>query len=577
MRNPQDYLDVDIRRDHSGIWILQGHDSFEYSDGRSSERYLRSILENACDLTDGSEELETAIRDWPSEYHLSSARSRLLAGFNFDPSARILEIGCGCGGITRYLGENFQSVMAIEGSPARARLAQLRTRDLNGVSVICAPFQALRFKVKFDLIVCIGVFEYAGLFVEGADSHDAVLRFFAECLAPGGAVLIAIENQFGLKYFNGHSEDHLGQPFEGIEGYHSRPRYVRTFGRIELRDRLKKHFNKIDFYYPFPDYKLPSCVIDDDFISTIDAGELVSQFSSRSYARIESGLWDEGLVAMELAKNHQLPFFSNSFLVIAYKDYRAWCNFPQNAIIFTSDRLRVMRSVTRIFNDSNGRRKVEKTLASGFGSASNANLRLVCTQSDWQDGVSLQTDLFIRCRNAELKLEEIFQPCTEWLQCLRNSGIERSGEVWLAGRYVDGIWSNFYYAAGRRVFTDLEWELDRDLPLNTILIRAIYVFLSRLHGRRCLNHALGVRSGKILITRIAAGLGVKLTSNEFARFVKLQTEFSTRSKGTHPARTMLIIYWFLLDRPTLYTLMSIWEFFKRLMRSWSTWLYSIRD
>ena len=41
---------------------------------------------------------ESHIKDWPSEYHLSSKRAQLLSGFEFDRKARVLEVGAGCAG-----------------------------------------------------------------------------------------------------------------------------------------------------------------------------------------------------------------------------------------------------------------------------------------------------------------------------------------------------------------------------------------------------------------------------------------------------------------------------------------------
>ena len=146
-----------------------------------------------------------------------------MSGFSFDRSLRVLEVGCGCGAITRYLGENFDQVISVEGNINRARLARQRTRDLNSVSVICAPFQEIQFSQKFDIIFCIGVFEYSAAFIGGDDPYDAALRYFSDMLTPDGMVVVAIENQFGLKYFNSAREDHLGAMFEGLEGYHGIP------------------------------------------------------------------------------------------------------------------------------------------------------------------------------------------------------------------------------------------------------------------------------------------------------------------------------------------------------------------
>ena len=117
-------INNELVMDDAAVWRLKGHDAFAYSDGASSEIYLEKVFRTAKDLGSRSNELQGYIRDWPSEYHLSIKRAQLLSGFSFDRSMKVLEVGCGCGAITRYLGETFDNVVSIEGSPARARLAQ---------------------------------------------------------------------------------------------------------------------------------------------------------------------------------------------------------------------------------------------------------------------------------------------------------------------------------------------------------------------------------------------------------------------------------------------------------------------
>jgi 16S rRNA A1518/A1519 N6-dimethyltransferase RsmA/KsgA/DIM1 with predicted DNA glycosylase/AP lyase activity len=135
---------------------------------------LEKVFTKSADLSSNSYELEQYIRDWSTEYHLSRNRSQLLRGFDFDKRKKVLEVGCGCCAITRFLGETFEDVLAIEGSEIRARLARLRTKNMDNVSILSAPFQEIKFKERFDIIFCIGVFEYSNMFVIAADPYDFV-------------------------------------------------------------------------------------------------------------------------------------------------------------------------------------------------------------------------------------------------------------------------------------------------------------------------------------------------------------------------------------------------------------------
>src|SRR3546814_17264695 len=98
-------------------------------------------------------------------------------------------------------------------------------------------------------------------------------------------LIIAIENQFGLKYFNGDREDHLGTLFDGIEGYSRHPGKARTFGRVELDLLVKEKFEHTRFLYPYPDYKIPDCVLSDEFLKYGRAAEIISQIPSSSEER----------------------------------------------------------------------------------------------------------------------------------------------------------------------------------------------------------------------------------------------------------------------------------------------------
>ena len=245
----QDRIENEIELDKNGVWTLANREKFNYSDGRSSELYLKRCFEEAKDLSSSSYELESWVKDWPSEYHLSRKRAQLLRGFDFDRSKKALEVGCGCGAITRFLGETFDDVVAIEGSVTRAQLARMRTKGMENISILNAPFQEIKFKKRFDIVFCIGVFEYSNVFVNATDPYDYILKYFYDVLSANGLLVIAIENQFGLKYFSNSKEDHTNVMFDGLEGY---PRYgdkAKTFGYNEIKYMIGKHFDNIDCYF----------------------------------------------------------------------------------------------------------------------------------------------------------------------------------------------------------------------------------------------------------------------------------------------------------------------------------------
>lgn len=547
----QSVIENELVEDAFSVWRLKGHREFGYSDGAESEKYLERVFRQAEDLSTRSAELETYIKDWPSKYHLTTKRAQLLSGFNFDRSLKALEVGCGCGAITRHLGENFNQVISVEGNINRARLARQRTRDLDSVSVVCAPFQELRFSQKFDIIFCIGVFEYSASFIEGEDPYDAALRYFSNILTPDGIVVIAIENQFGLKYFNGSREDHLGVRFEGLEGYHHKPGKVRTFGKVELEKRLKKYFPAVQFYYPYPDYKLPDSVISSEFLASEKAGELVSQMRSEDHGGPMRALWDESAVSLELARNGTLEFFANSFLVLAGRRALERVTFEQLAVIFSSKRKPIFSTKTRILKEHNEQISVSKYNTQGKAYVAEGLLKLVDTKTLWVDTLSLQSQLFSRACQSELSLAEIFAPCRKFIELLISESSLQEGVRYVEGAHIDSIWSNAYIVGNTCKIVDKEWVWGHQIRVNVIIIRSVYNFLSKIDAVSLHTRALLGRSGKTLICDIASAFGVALVKQDFVEFIRLESEFQECVFGINKLRHAIYLRWFLMDRPTV--------------------------
>src|SRR5690606_27091215 len=113
--------------------------------------------------------------------------------------------------------------------------------------------------------------------IGGAGGAPAMLRRAVSHLRPGGALVVAIENQIGLKYLLGAREDHLGRPWVGIEGY-TGPPGVRTWSRRVLTAMLAAAgLDDQRWLAPFPDYKLPTVVLDDRLYEQDDAADLLDQ------------------------------------------------------------------------------------------------------------------------------------------------------------------------------------------------------------------------------------------------------------------------------------------------------------
>ena len=530
-----------LEQDESLVWVLSGHKRFQYSEGLSAEKYLEKVLLSVADKSSNSYELERWIRDWTSEYHLSRKRSQLLRGFHFDRTKKVLEVGCGCGAITRFLGETFDDVVSIEGSLARARLARLRTKGMENVSILCAPFQEIKVAERFDIIFCIGVFEYSRMFVDDPDPFDFILRHFHNLLKPDGEIFIAIENQFGLKYFSSSKEDHSEIMFDGLEGYPRHGEKEKTFGYYELKDILGKYFSCVEFYFPYPDYKTPSCILSERFLSKVKAGELVGRVIANSLIDRQTPLFDERLVLFELERNRMLPFFSNSFLAVAGKMNTLSNKMASLGLIYTNSRRKKYQAVTMFSEQDDGRISVTKTPLDSDDNAEAGPVTLKKLKSEWMEGLSIDAQVMKRVKERSMTLKEIFTPCGIWAKAVQSLSYKEGGVEFLEGKYLDCTWGNSFVVGGECRFIDLEWELPHPIPLNVLVIRSIYDFLTEISSMNDLSPRLAFRSQGKLIKRIASDLGFALKPGDFDEFCKLESGLCQEVNGKSYFRRLVLI------------------------------------
>lgn len=243
-------------------------------------------------------------------YLTTGERENILAWYPFE-NKDVLEIGCGCGCITGTLCDSSKSVIAVDQSKKRAQITFERHKKRDNLNVYAGNIIDVKFDKRFDYIVLIGVLEYAKRFFSESPEDEFFLKKIRELLKPEGVLLIAIENRYGIKYFAGANEDHLGKPYISLQGYSNTD--VKTYGKMELERLLGNcGFTKTRFYYPFPDYKLPSMVYSDHRLPSHTDARLLPIYTygnavSFPIQEVLSGLIDNG----------EFGFFSNSFLVEA--------------------------------------------------------------------------------------------------------------------------------------------------------------------------------------------------------------------------------------------------------------------
>ncbi|MBQ9590269.1 MAG: class I SAM-dependent methyltransferase [Butyrivibrio sp.] len=251
---------------------------------------------------------------WPILYHLSDQRANIVEWIPMSPTAKVLEVGSGCGAITGMLSQKAGEVIACDLSRRRSEINATRNRECDNVTIHVGNFRDIEpdLPIDFDFIFLIGVFEYGQGYIGTDSPYEKFLLMLKKHLKRGGRIVIAIENRLGLKYFAGCAEDHLGSFFSGIEGYSS-DSVAKTFTRNGLINIFKKcGMNDFHFYYPYPDYKLMTLLHSDYYLPKY--GEL--QDNVRNFDRDRLVLFNEKHAYDDLIKDGLYPVFANSFEVI---------------------------------------------------------------------------------------------------------------------------------------------------------------------------------------------------------------------------------------------------------------------
>lgn len=282
-----------------------------YSDGEIEDRMLK-IAQKYGDIEYSSVIAEE--KSWPILYHFSHVRENIVNWLPITKKDHVLEIGSGCGAITGTLAEQAGQVQCIELSKKRSMINAYRHREKTNINILLGNFEEIEPNLveKYDWITLIGVFEYSEKYIGTSEPYKEMLLRIKRHLKPNGKIVIAIENRLGLKYWAGCTEDHVGKYFEGIEGYVS-TEGIKTFSKKELENMIRKTGNwKIDFYYPYPDYKLPMTIYSDKHLPT--KGELNNTRYNFDRERLQ--LFDETRVYDGIINNGLFQEFSNSFLVI---------------------------------------------------------------------------------------------------------------------------------------------------------------------------------------------------------------------------------------------------------------------
>lgn len=538
-----------------GIYHREGFFGISYSDGSAIENNILNIIKTANDVSIHSEELRSKCTTWETTYHFSPIRTNILRPFEKRiETSTVLEIGAGCGAITRYLGECGAQVHALEGSMKRAEIARERTRDLDNVHIICDNFEDYNTHFKYDIITLIGVLEYAPLFIKGESPVKAMLKRVRKLLKDDGVLILAIENQLGLKYFAGCPEDHKWRVMYGIEGRYGEGDAI-TFGRKRLASIISEAgYESIDFMAAFPDYKMPNTIITEfgfqceQFNSTA----LVTENVTKDYQLADTLYLSQELAWSAIHDNDLSLDLANSFLIVASpNESLASINDINNTLAYHysvnrakhfSKKTVFLSSFPRDSKDSKVTINVSRIYESlPHKVSSNGLVNSIPNDNvEYFHGVSLSDTMRNIVAKDYWSVDDFIELLKQYILSLanknNNNGLIKEYapallENFISGSYIDSTPQNIIITAdGEFQYIDQEWSITENIPIKYLLFRALLLLIQSL-SRFGFNELYLNATRKEFFISVYNLLGVKLDDSELKRLSEYEQRYQSKVAG----------------------------------------------
>ncbi len=441
-------------------------------------------------------------KSWPILYHLSPLRENIVDFVPMTAQDKVLEVGSGCGAITGALARKAGSVTCVDLSKKRSMINACRHSDYDNITIHVGNFQDIEpvLPRDYSYICLIGVFEYGRGYIGGDRPYEEFLRILMGHLAPGGRILIAIENKYGLKYFAGCQEDHLGSYFSGIENYQEGGS-ARTFSRKGLEAIFKScGAEEYSFYYPYPDYKFMTAVYSDQRLP--GRGELSNNL--RNFDRDRMMLFDEKLAFDGIVEEGLFPVFANSYMAVI------GASFPVEYVKYSNDRAREFKIRTEICGDGQGGKTVRKYPLTQEAQAHVRRMVWAWEKlTERYQGSALGVN---KCRleGQDKDFHAVFEyvtgrPLAELLdECLEKG--DQEGFWHFFDQYLerigygeecpvtdfDLVFSNLLVDGDRWTLIDYEWTFEKPMETRELAFRAVYCYLleNEKRGRLDLDRVL---------------------------------------------------------------------------------------
>ena len=464
-----------------------------YSDGSIEDEILEIAKNNA------RIEYQSIIEEkksWPILYHLSSLRGNIVDWLPITKQHKVLEIGSGCGAITDKLSERAGHVISVDLSAKRSLINAYRNQDRDNIQIKVGNFEDIEpsLETNFDYICLIGVFEYGNSYIHTKTPYEDFLKIMQKHLKKDGVLVIAIENKFGLKYWAGCKEDHVGTYFSGLEGYPNGGS-ARTFTRKGLEKIFKNcGVKEYHFYYPYPDYKFPTTIYSDRRLPVM--GELTDNL--RNFDRDRMLLFHEKYVYDSILEDDYYNIFSNSYMAIIGK-------MPETSYCkYSNDRAPQYELRTEIVETGEGKvvRKVPLTEEAKTHIKEMETYYSLLSKRYEGSGLKINPCIYHEEGYAEFPFEKGVTLEELMDNCLAENNLDKFNRLfkryWELVSYrnpeckddvvdYDLIFANILVDGDDWTLIDYEWTMQDEIEDKEVAFRAVYCYLLAEEKRNQIN------------------------------------------------------------------------------------------
>jgi hypothetical protein len=409
-------------------------------------------------LFDQSEDCSITASDFKSTIYrtkglvpyFSENRAMFFESLPLHSAAAILEVNPESGVLTRWLGQRFQKVTALEPRASLSDVVRKRCRDLNTVEVRRTETAAFHVVRAYDAAIAL-----LDRRANGPDIAQvgAVIRLARQALKKSGLLILGIDT---------------GQP-------------APEWRTQVLQQLTSRGFNTVQFFYAFPNVILPRVVFSNEAVR----GSKKAFGYWASFAMREGSSPMDEFEAAGASAAGKLDTLATSCYVLASRDAATMVSMPWQVCGVSSEvRHSDLRACTHVIGEGADvvvRKRGTARAAGVFefspvmdgplfeGHTASAGLIYTLRTKDLPKFLALLRDYAIH-----LTREFAFDGQTPYLPLLAD------GDVLLRGDALDAVPQNAVLEDNAYRFFDLEWRATIPLPISYVLYRGLHILFRRV-------------------------------------------------------------------------------------------------